>query len=92
VALIFDITTSLAITAASRDGFWDTGHVSRSSKLPKTSAIANNMQQTLAQNYTNLITSLKSTVPTFDLRRWAPRCLSRAPWCIWASVWDRPWE
>lgn len=29
VALIFDITTSTAITACSREGFWDTGHVSR---------------------------------------------------------------
>jgi acyl-coenzyme A thioesterase 13 len=29
VALIFDITTSTAITACSKDGFWDTGHVSR---------------------------------------------------------------
>jgi len=29
VALIFDITTSTTISACSRDGFWDTGHVSR---------------------------------------------------------------
>lgn len=29
VALIFDIATSTAITASSKDGFWDTGHVSR---------------------------------------------------------------
>lgn len=29
VALIFDICTSTAITAAAKDGFWDTGHVSR---------------------------------------------------------------
>ncbi|KAF2741904.1 Thioesterase/thiol ester dehydrase-isomerase [Sporormia fimetaria CBS 119925] len=29
VALIFDICTSTAINACSRDGFWDTGHVSR---------------------------------------------------------------
>ncbi|KAF2106475.1 HotDog domain-containing protein [Lophiotrema nucula] len=29
VALIFDICTSTAISACSSDGFWDTGHVSR---------------------------------------------------------------
>ncbi|KAF2131968.1 glycoside hydrolase family 43 protein [Dothidotthia symphoricarpi CBS 119687] len=29
VALIFDITTSTTIAACSREGFWDTGHVSR---------------------------------------------------------------
>jgi len=29
VALIFDITTSAAIKACSRENFWDTGHVSR---------------------------------------------------------------
>lgn len=29
VALIFDICTSTAITACSKAGFWDTGHVSR---------------------------------------------------------------
>ncbi|KAF1994654.1 Thioesterase/thiol ester dehydrase-isomerase [Amniculicola lignicola CBS 123094] len=29
VALIFDICTSTAITACSKEGFWDTGHVSR---------------------------------------------------------------
>ncbi|EAT91843.2 hypothetical protein SNOG_00348 [Parastagonospora nodorum SN15] len=33
VALIFDITTSTAITACSKDGFWDTGHVSRNRQL-----------------------------------------------------------
>lgn len=30
VALIFDVCTSMAITACGRDGFWDVGHVSRS--------------------------------------------------------------
>jgi acyl-coenzyme A thioesterase 13 len=29
VALIFDICTSTAISACSKEGFWDTGHVSR---------------------------------------------------------------
>jgi hypothetical protein len=29
VALIFDITTSMAIQVCTREGFWDTGHVSR---------------------------------------------------------------
>lgn len=29
VALIFDICTSTAINAVNREGFWDTGHVSR---------------------------------------------------------------
>lgn len=29
VALIFDICTSSAIAAASKEGFWDSGHVSR---------------------------------------------------------------
>ncbi|KAH6852629.1 hypothetical protein B0T12DRAFT_415587 [Alternaria alternata] len=32
VALIFDITTSMAITPCMRDGFWDSGHVSRTRK------------------------------------------------------------
>ncbi|KAF2741230.1 hypothetical protein EJ04DRAFT_413175, partial [Polyplosphaeria fusca] len=29
VALVFDICTSTAITACAKQGFWDTGHVSR---------------------------------------------------------------
>src|ERR1700753_4168196 len=29
VALIFDMCTSMAVIVASREGFWDTGHVSR---------------------------------------------------------------
>jgi acyl-coenzyme A thioesterase PaaI-like protein len=29
VALLFDITTSMAIQVCTREGFWDTGHVSR---------------------------------------------------------------
>jgi acyl-coenzyme A thioesterase 13 len=29
VALIFDICTSTALTACAKEGFWDTGHVSR---------------------------------------------------------------
>jgi acyl-coenzyme A thioesterase 13 len=29
VALIFDMCTSMALSAIARDGFWDTGHVSR---------------------------------------------------------------
>ncbi|KAL1796976.1 hypothetical protein ACET3X_005516 [Alternaria dauci] len=32
VALIFDITTSMAITPCMREGFWDRGHVSRNCK------------------------------------------------------------
>ena len=32
VALIFDITTSMAITPCIREGFWDGGHVSRNCK------------------------------------------------------------
>lgn len=29
MALIFDLATSLAISAAAKEGFWDGGHVSR---------------------------------------------------------------
>ncbi|KIW02662.1 uncharacterized protein PV09_06099 [Verruconis gallopava] len=30
VAVIFDVCTSMTVAAAARDGFWDSGHVSRS--------------------------------------------------------------
>ncbi|KAH8719365.1 hypothetical protein GQ44DRAFT_775293 [Phaeosphaeriaceae sp. PMI808] len=33
VALLFDISTSVSITAVSREGFWDTGQVSRNRKF-----------------------------------------------------------
>ncbi|KAH7079280.1 hypothetical protein BKA63DRAFT_262626 [Paraphoma chrysanthemicola] len=33
VALLFDMTTSTTISPCSRDGFWDTGHVSRTCEL-----------------------------------------------------------
>ncbi|CAG5177872.1 uncharacterized protein ALTATR162_LOCUS8420 [Alternaria atra] len=39
VALIFDITTSMAITPCSREGFWDSGHVSRNRKCNPTNTI-----------------------------------------------------
>ena len=58
VALIFDITTSMAISACSSEGFWDSGHVSRNRQVLKSGRHSKDADTSVVSVYFELYIAL----------------------------------